>query len=504
MYLKKKNRILENFWAIKDLIANSEMLNLDYNMHHIQNRLYLISEILRNEEIENEFWRNYSDKILDEIEILSNKNTDEKLVAIKYELLNRINELKQEFLNNVKVKLNVLFMPYNITMWDSLESIYLACKNDKDCDVKVVPIPFFDLTQSPPVRHFHLEQYDKAIDVIDYNSYNLKDEEPDVIYIHNAYDDGNILTTVLPKFYTSKLKKHTDMLVFSPYATPNFTKDYFKITKHRSFTFNGRGTTNIDRFVSAGDFVRKEGLQLGINDRQILNYGCPKFDSLIQQIDQDYKYPAKWVKNKDKKIVVFATGISYFIRQIDLTMDRITNAKNVIQEFTNILSKYKENDIFVIWRPHPLTKNFINRVNPEMIQWYEKLCNDISNSKSEFENIALDTSESFLPAFKISDALLTDGSSIVYSYLLLNKKLFLMTNGIVYKAKKKDIDKEKLEFLLEEGTFNLNRITNFKKQSELKIDDSFLKEFYKNLDGTVGQKIHDALKTELLYSSENK
>lgn len=504
MYLKKKNKVIENIETIKDLITNSERGDVDYNVHHIQNRLYLISKIVINDEFENDFLMNYLNKILDDIEMVSNKNPEQKLEMLKFKILNQINELKQEFLNNVKVKLNILFMPYNITMWDSLESIYLACKNDIDCDVKVVPIPFFDLTQTPPVRHFHLEQYDKAIEAIDYNEYNLKDEEPDVIYIHNAYDDGNILTTVLPKFYTSKLKKYTDMLVFSPYATPNFTKDYFEMTRHRSFTFNGRGTTNIDRFVSAGEFVRKEGLQFGIKDRQILNYGCPKFDSLIQKIEQDYKYPTKWVKNKDKKIVVFATGISYFIRQINLTADRMENAKNVIQEFTNILLKYKENDIFVIWRPHPLTKNFINKVNPEMIHWYEKLCDDINNSKSEFTNISLDTSESFLPAFKISDALLTDGSSIVYSYLLLNKKLFLMTNGNVYKAKKKEIDTNKLEFLLEDGTFNLNKITNFKKQSELRIDDSFLKEFYKNLDGTVGQKIHEALKNELLYASENK
>lgn len=501
MYLKKKKRILENLIEIKELILHTDEANATYNLQYIENRLQTISEIINREEIVIQYLDNSLRNIFDCVNKLNITNLDEKA-----NVLNQINKFEKDFLTKTKFKLNVVFMPYNITMWDSLESIYLACKNDTDCDVKVVPIPFFDLTQNPPVRHFHLEQYDKSICTIDYNDFDLKLEEPDIIYIHNAYDDGNMLTTVLPKFYTSKLKKYTDMLVFSPYATPNFTKDYHEMVRRRSFTFNGRGTNNIDRFVSAGDFVKKEGLQFGFHEKQILNYGCPKFDSLIEKINLEYAYPEKWIKNKDKKIVVFATGITYFIRQIVPSADVITNANNVIQEFMNILSTYKENNIFVIWRPHPLTKNFINKVNPEMTKWYEKLCDDIIKSESEFakeyENVSLDTSESFLPAFKISDALLTDGSSIIYSYLLLNKKLFLLNDGVVYKAKKKDIDKNKIEFLLEGDTEFMDKIVNFEKQLELKIDISFLEEFYLNLDGTVGKKIHNALKNELLGFTE--
>ncbi len=51
----------------------------------------------------------------------------------------------------------------------------------------------------------------------DWQSYNFEDRMPDVIYIHNAYDNCNRVTSVHSKFYSGNLKKYTEKLVYIPY-----------------------------------------------------------------------------------------------------------------------------------------------------------------------------------------------------------------------------------------------------------------------------------------------
>ncbi|NMB42298.1 MAG: hypothetical protein GX996_10260 [Firmicutes bacterium] len=52
--------------------------------------------------------------------------------------------LKKELMSEKEVKLEILFLPYKSSMWDSLESIWRAAKDDPSCDCYVVPIPYYD------------------------------------------------------------------------------------------------------------------------------------------------------------------------------------------------------------------------------------------------------------------------------------------------------------------------------------------------------------------------
>ncbi len=501
MFLKKKKRIMDTINSVCEVIPyiyESKQNNL---LEEVEIAVKAILEQVEQEDYDIKDTINFINNTLVLIEKAKSLGDNVDFDDLN-EILEQVSIFEQAFLLQVNVKLNVVFMPYNVTMWDSLESIYLACKEDEDCVARVVPIPFFDISQDVPVKHYHFDRFDKSLNLVDFREFDLVKEEPDIIYIHNIYDDGNILTTVHPDYYTEKLKKYTDMLVFSPYATPNFLKHYAEMTLSRSYTFNGCGADNIDRFVSAGDFVLKEGLQFEFERERILNLGCPKFDSLIHNIKNDFEYPEKWIKNKDKRIVVLATSIGYFISKLDKDADRFTNALNVAQEFTRILTTFKENDIFVIWRPHPLTRTFITRVNPEFGVWYDTLCRDIEDENSQFanqySNVSLDTNESYLPAFKISDALMTNGSSIVYSYLMLNKQLLLLGTSEPYKILKIKTDENKIKFLIDDGDYYLEKMLDFEKRGETEIDASFMGQFYKNLDGNIGKKVHNAVKNDTL------
>ena len=49
--------------------------------------------------------------------------------------------------NGIKFQLppdrrEIVFLPYKASMWDSLESVYLAAKEDENCDAYCIPIPY--------------------------------------------------------------------------------------------------------------------------------------------------------------------------------------------------------------------------------------------------------------------------------------------------------------------------------------------------------------------------
>lgn len=121
--------------------------------------------------------------------------------------------------NDIAIRKEVVFFPYKASMWDSLESVYLAAKEDPDCDAYCVPIPYFDLNADKSFGQMHYEgrEYPKNIEVIDWQTYNFEERRPDAIYIHNPYDDWNLVTSVHPRFYSRNLKKYTEKLVYIPY-----------------------------------------------------------------------------------------------------------------------------------------------------------------------------------------------------------------------------------------------------------------------------------------------
>ena len=46
--------------------------------------------------------------------------------------------------NDIKVRLEIAFFPYKASMWDSMESVWIAADADPGCDPYVVPIPYYE------------------------------------------------------------------------------------------------------------------------------------------------------------------------------------------------------------------------------------------------------------------------------------------------------------------------------------------------------------------------
>ena len=113
----------------------------------------------------------------------------------------------------------IYFLPYKSSMWDSLESVYLAAQDDPNCDAYVMPIPYYDRNPDGSLGNMHYEgdRFPADIPITDYRQVDLQAVQPDIIYIHNPYDYANYVTTIDPAYYSDKLKSYCKLLVYIPY-----------------------------------------------------------------------------------------------------------------------------------------------------------------------------------------------------------------------------------------------------------------------------------------------
>lgn len=136
---------------------------------------------------------------------------------ISCNLSKQINEVKSNVVGFKAAKIEMAFLPYKASMWDSMESVWLAANDDPQCDVYVVPIPYFDLILNGSQMHYEGDQFPDYVPVTDWQKYEIKSRHPDIIFVHNPYDGVNDVTSIHPDFYCKQLKNYTDMLVYIPY-----------------------------------------------------------------------------------------------------------------------------------------------------------------------------------------------------------------------------------------------------------------------------------------------
>ena len=124
------------------------------------------------------------------------------------------NEIK-----HMPVRKTAVFLPYKASMWDSLESVWKAACDDAEWESVVIPIPYYNRNTDDSLGEMQYEGADfpEDVPVTDWQQYSLEKEHPDIIFIHNPYDQFNIVTTVHPLFYASRIKDYTEKLVYIPY-----------------------------------------------------------------------------------------------------------------------------------------------------------------------------------------------------------------------------------------------------------------------------------------------
>lgn len=317
--------------------------------------------------------------------------------------------MKEELSN----QLEVVFLPYNATMWDSLESIWLAAKECNEYDTYVIPIPYYEKDKNGCLteEHYEGEEYPEYVPIVHYSTYDFEQRQPDIIFIHNPYDGGNNVTSVHPFFYSENLKKFTSTLVYVPY----FVLDGKGISENLVLN---TGVLNSDYVIVQNekekeDYIRhfqKKYPQLQI-EKKLLPLGSPKLDKVRRISKENVVLPQEWEKRcKGKKVILYNTNIVGILHGNEQYLKKM---KSVFDFF-----KGRE-DLVVIWRPHPLMEQTVSAMRSKLHEEYVEL-------KERFlqEDIGIyDDGKDMYPAILLSDVYYGDWSSLIWLYRETGKSI---------------------------------------------------------------------------------
>ena len=221
------------------------------------------------------------------------------------QICRQVEVIKNTLEKEIPYKKEIVFFPYQASMWDSLESVYLAAKEDESCDVYCVPIPYFDRNADGSLGEMHCEadKYPKNIEITDWESYDLEGRRPDIVYIHNPYDEANKVTCVHPRFFSSNLKKYTEKLVYIPYFVLKEIEpdDQVSIDRMKHF-ITLPGILYADKVILQSEKMRRIYINElskvmeavgNVVDRKaleekFLGLGSPKFDKVLNTRREDY------------------------------------------------------------------------------------------------------------------------------------------------------------------------------------------------------------------------
>lgn len=357
---------------------------------------------------------------------------------LRYTLIQIENSVKYD----ISIRREIVFFPYKASMWDSLESVWRAAAREEECDVYVVPIPYFDKNPDGSLGKMHYEggQYPEDVPVVSWLKYHLEDRRPDIIFIHNPYDECNLVTSVHPDYYAPELKKYTDMLVYISY----FVAVGDKMESH--FCRNP-GIYLADKVIVQSEAVRDFYISelrqceteynckgaLGDIEGKILALGSPKFDKVMSAGREDKEVPEDWkplLFHPDggrKKAVLYNTTVDGMLKHSDKMLLKI---KNVLRQFRD------QGDSVLLWRPHPLLLTALEAMRPEMVQEYQDIVREYKSSKAGI----YDDSADMYRAIAVSDAYYGDMSSVVELYKQTGKPILIQSadydgyNGLVFQA----------------------------------------------------------------------
>lgn len=331
-------------------------------------------------------------------------------------------------LQAVRLRKEIAFLPYQVSMWDSLESVWQTARDDAEVDAYVVPIPFYDVLPDNSVGALHdqRDDYPKDVPVTPYENYALEERHPDVIFFHNPYDDCNTVTRVPERYYSSRLRKCTELLVYIPY----FVSEESGPADHQCYMPGVLFADKVvvqpgsiyEKYCQVYSQARKEnGWEelLSSSEEKFLPLSSPKFDKVLNTSCEIEDLPESWRRvilkpdGSRKKIILYNLTIAALLRNNEYMLKKVDNVFNIFKE--------KQGEVALLWRPHPLLLSTINSMRPQLRDAYLMR---LEQFKKEGWGIFDETPDANL-AMALSDAYYGDWSSLLMTYRVLGKPMLI-------------------------------------------------------------------------------
>ena len=366
----RKKTAIEMSKCLDDISSGIEMIG------NFKDNKYVVSKVER-------MFKENLLKLDSEIDDIGKEQVEALKEAIKSvdatETNRLISEIKEFISENIVYK--VVFMPYKASMWDSLESIWMAADKDERCEALVVPITYYELdnNQNPIKKVNERNLFPEYVNTVNDEEYDLENDLPDIIYIHNPYDEFNKVTRVESRYYSYNLKKYCSKLVYIPYykwvdgvSPTNFRPGMY----HADYAVQNSEDAVARYIDSADEYAGILGLKvIEVKEslkRKVINLGSPEVDKVVSLSEANTLLPESW----KGKVLKSKVNVLY-----NTTLTEVLRARNLekIKETLNFF-KDKKDKFFVIWRPHPLMRQTLISMLPGLLKEYDELMKEFSNS----------------------------------------------------------------------------------------------------------------------------
>jgi len=418
---------------------------------------------------------NSSDRAIDNIS---------KLVSFEKELeieslLNKIVKISHICKNDITIKYRIVFIAELGEKWDSLETVYWAFKKRYDCDVSVVIEPIYRVVKGKNGEvksDIILKDFltPLGIEHIPFNEYSIEKDKPDMVIISQPYE-----SVTAKEFWPENIAKYS-RLVYIPYGSISIVDE-----NERKVSCKMPCAYYSWRIIAQSQKIKEIYIEEAYyHGKNVIVTGLPKWDVMFKSNDNLVKIDSEWkIKFKNKKVFLLNTHFS--------KVRFLQRCEDFVNYFNN------RTDIALLWRPHPMTDTIYKVYYPELLERWNILKDEINKSN----NMVIDYNASYLEAFQISDAMLSDMSSMIPQFLLTKKPIFLLVS--------KDLINIKSNWVVDYSEFNtLSTETSDEWKAFVEhivegLDDNLdarlktINKDFVNADGTIGERVCEILITDL-------
>lgn len=300
-------------------------------------------------------------------------------------------------------RIQIVFFCQKYATFPSLKSVYEQALQDDRFEVKLVYIQFSHFHQDTQAADNEMQNYlDAGYPVIGWESYDLAKDSPDLAIFVSPYDE------VPEGFSVEEVSKVVRRCVYIPYGLFIDT-DVEELIRLRYqlpmyvlawlVTFDDAHTVQF-----AQKYLYGKSNMLGI--------GNPRFDfvrMLPLSEDQEYIDEIR-SRAKGRKIVMWNTH--HTLHKDDRKKTFSAWEKYGKQVFAYF---WKRNDMFLLWRPHPLFRGALREL------YGEKEADAFMEEAVSYENVMLDEYRGYSAAFFAADLMITDQSSMLKEFLFTGK-----------------------------------------------------------------------------------
>lgn len=372
----------------------------------------------------------FCEAIYQAYEVISVGADDAMPISVIRQSLDEINETIPLFHHTRK---EMVFLPFAAKHWPAMEGMWRLAKEDPDCDVYVIPIPYFDKTLDgrAMAMHFDVDKYPDYVELTDYQTFDFVRHHPDVIVTQNPYDEYGDTISVHPDFYTRNLRQFTDKLIYIPY----FMLDEISENDGRAKSTLRHfvpvpGVMLADEIIVQSEEMRKAYIEelvarageetRTIWEARIKGTGLPLQDVSSTQKDLQM-LPDEWNEmlcREDgslKKVILYTVSTSNLIEHPEKTL---TKMQRVFETFAE-----NKDAVVCIWRPHPQMEEILS-AKPEILAAYE----DLKNQFIQNQVGILDETTEITTAAELADAYYGDAGFALQK--CLRRKLPIMVQNI--------------------------------------------------------------------------